>query len=146
MTLEKLIELLKNIKKGTFVKMTYKSVKKPLAAHKGDLIEKVSSGVYRLGITYANMKINAEKITGPMNSGEWKRGFENYIINDLDKNGNETHKLRVYTTKHKTTSKWYLNGVETTKEWLETNGYIGKQTSKPTPLFNVFVENVLALG
>ena len=132
--------------KGTFIKMEYKSNPTPLAAHKGDLIEKVSKGVYRLGITYANMKVNANRITGPLKSGQWRNGLENYIIDSVDKKGIQKSKLRVYTTKHKTITKWFLNGVETTKQWLIDNGYISSAQSGPRLCFDVLIDNIISIG
>lgn len=145
MELQKLLDLLKNIKKGTFIHLEYKSEPKPLASHKGDHIEKITSGTYRLGITYANLKANEGKITGPMNGGTWDLDLENYII--TNKNGEK--KLRVYTAVNKkSNSKWYLNGKETTKEFLIENGYlsVASQNHSHIECFDIFVKNILMVG
>lgn len=148
MKLNELLEKISNIKKATYTKVMFKSIKKPLAKHKGDLIEKVTYGTYRIGIQYKHMQENIGRQTGPLKgtSEQWLKGFENYIIED---NVKGTYKLRLYTPKNKKlkpTTKWYLNGVETTKQWLLDNGYLGKQSSQPTNLFNIFVENVISIG
>ena len=150
MELKKLLDVISNIAKGTYVKVMYKSIKQPLAAHKGNVIEKVSYGVYRLGIAYANKQENIGRQTGPLRgtNEQWLKGFENYIIED---NVKKTYKLRLYTSENKNlkpTTKWYLNGVETTKQWLIDNKYISESSSKTNPsnTFNVFVENVIAIG
>lgn len=148
MKLNELLEKISSIRKATYTKVMFKSIKKPLAKHKGDLIEKVTYGTYRIGIQYNHMQENIGRQTGPLKgtNEQWLKGFENYIIED---NVKGTYKLRLYTPKNenlKPTVKWYLNGVETTKQWLLDNGYLGKQSSQPTNLFNVMVENVIAIG
>ena len=142
MKLETIIETIKTIKKGTFISIEYKTIKKPLAKHKESIIEKHSIGTYRLGIEYANMAANKDKETGPLPYGSFKLDFKDYIIEYGDKKY-----LRVYTSvKHKTISKWFLNGVETTKEYLIENGYISNSKSKPTECFNINIDNIIRIG
>ena len=142
MTFIELLEKISKVRKGTFIKIEYKSVKKPLAAFKGSTIEKYSKGVYRLGITYANMKENQNKVTGALPFGKWEPNLENYIV---DYNGKKY--LRVYVdSKHKTTSKWFLNGVETTKDYLVDNRIIGAQNKHHTSCFILPIENIISIG
>lgn len=146
MLLQELINKLQNVKKGAFVKISYKSQPKLLKAHKEEQVEKVTNGVYRLGISYANMKINKNKITGSLPFGEWVGGLENYIITHTNKNGETKTYLRVYTTKHHAKVKWVLNGQETTKQHLLDNGYFNENKSTHTELFIVPIENVISIG
>lgn len=149
MTKEELIQKIKTIRKGTFINIEYKSFPKPLAAHKDAVIEKITKGVYRLGITYANMKINENKVTGPLPFGEWQPNYENYIITHTNKNGDYKEWLRIYTSNHHHShTTWMLNGQEVNKQWLLDNGYIGKSSaeSKHNDLFIIEIKNLIKLG
>lgn len=135
--LEKIQEILKTIKKGSFINIQYQT--KPKLAKKFADIEllKRTSGCYRVGIKYANLGENKEKITGPLSYGTYF--LENYII---EHKGN--YYLRVYTTKnHKSKSKFFVNGVETSrKEVEETFNY---KSSQPTLCFNINLDNIISI-
>ena len=146
MTYEQVIQAIEKIKKGAFYKMTYATKKTPLAKHKGDLIEKHSSGVYRFGIGYYNMEKNKEKEIRPSTKGDFQEGYKNLIIERIDKNGNKVYYLRVYTTNHKTTSQWTLNKEKVTKEYLIENGYLSNRPSQPIDCFDVNIENIIEIG
>lgn len=146
MTLEKVLQAIEKVKKGAFYRMTYATKKKPLAAHKEDIIEKHSSGTYRFGIGYYNINGNQDKERKPSTKGGFMEDQNNFIIERIDKNGNKVHYLRVYTTNHKTTTEWTLNGQPTTKEWLQDNGYISKSKSQPVDCFDVNIDNIISIG
>lgn len=143
MEFKELTEIIKKIKKGTFIKIGYKTDKKPLAAFKDSTIEKVSNGVYRLGISFSNMKQNINRVTGPLPWGQWMAGYEGYIVEHKDKKY-----LRVYIDSvHHTTSKWLLNGVETTEDYLVDNKIIGKQNHTPlNGCFVIPVDGIISIG
>ena len=137
-----IFEKIEGIIKGAFTKIEHKTIKKPLAAHKDAFIEKYTKTVIRMGISYQNMKQNQNRITGPLPWGQWVAGYENYLIE---------HKgslyLRLYMDDvHSATTIWYLNGKETTKEYLEQNGYIGKQSKNESKCYNINIENIISIG
>ena len=148
MLLDELMNKLSKVKKGAFIHIEYKSNPKPLAAHKGDVIQKVSSGAYRLGIKYANLKVNQNKVIVPMVWGEWySKDFQNYIITHTNKQGETKQYLRIYTTPgQKSVTKWFLNGVECTKRWLVENGYIIDEPHDEISCFNIQVDNLIKVG
>lgn len=148
---KEILNVIENTKKGTYVRIEHKSVKTPLKEHKGDLIEKYSITIGRLGCDYQNLKDTQQKITegviepnGQLKWGHWREGYVNLIIDHKEKSY-----LRVSTSQvHHTTSKWYLNGVETTKQWLIENKYISesKATSNITSVFNIEFSNIIKIG
>ena len=110
MTLEKFNELQKSIKKGCYYKIDFMSVKEL----KGNTIEKHSSGVYRLGISYKNIGKVKDIGTHSLPYGEWE------TLNFLIKH-KESFQLRLYSSNcknHKTKSFYKLNGKEITKQEL----------------------------
>lgn len=138
---DELLQLLQNIKKGSFIHLEYKSFPKPAKGHKGETIEKVTNGTYRLGITYANLKVNENKVTGPLPWGEWDT--LNYIIKKGDK-----EYLRVYTTTHKSHTKWFVNGEEVDYDYIITNNYLtpSQQNHTHTDCFVIPIENLIQVG
>lgn len=137
---------IKGIKKGTFITIEYRSE----TAKNGHVIEKITKGVYRIGICYSHLKTQANKITQGLPFGEWEKGFENYIIRHTPKpkKGEIPHQeiyLRVYTVdRNKPKIKYICDGKETSKEWLLENNLI---TIKPhTDLFIVPIKNVIKIG
>ena len=143
MELEKLIEKIKSIKKGSFIGNC------EWYSEKGNGVRKVSKGVLKIGIDYANMKENKEIVTGGLPYGQWYKGYEGYII--INDKGNL--QLRVYTTKnpnHKVETKWYHNGIETTKEDIVANGILPpskvKSYGNDKGVFNIPIEHIISLG
>ena len=143
MEMEKVIEKAKAIKKGAFVKIEFYSDPKKLAAGKTVEIVKKSKGVFRLGINYAHLKINAGKVTGELMGKVWKDGDTNYILQS-EKTGK--YMLRVYTTKTATRSEWFENGVKTTKQALVDRKLVSDRKSGFTPCFDLAIENIISIG
>jgi hypothetical protein len=109
-------------------------------------VEKYCRGVIKLGIKYANLKENKEKITGPLLWGKFSENFENYII-EHTKDGKTRYYLRVYVSKkHKTLVQWFIDGVETTKEYLVNEGIIADYERKDLSCFDIAIENIISLG
>lgn len=146
MTLEQVIKAIENIKKGSFIKCEFKTIKKPYAAYKDYVIEKSSVGVYRLGIGYYNIEHNKEKERIASTKGGFVMGYQNYLFETIDKQGNKHYCLRVYTTNHKPTTRYFMNGQETTKEYLKDNKVIPFYESKPIDCFDIRIENIISLG
>lgn len=140
---------LQNIKGGRYVKMTFESIKEPADAFKNCVIEKITTGVFRLNIKYANLKVNEGRTEFKKLNGTWVENMENLIF---ESKGNK--KLRIYTTnnkKHKGRTKWLLNGVETTYEHLVEKGILQEKDqksngNKPVPCFWVRLEHVISIG
>lgn len=140
-----------NVKNGKFIYMVWCSYPQGTKEYKqyNGRIQKVTSGVVRLGIDYSHLAENVGKPTGHLKSGYWKT--RNLVIENVDKNEMVSLKLRVYPTKnkkHKSKTKWYFDGVEVTKEWLIDNHYMKEPTPRTEPLicFDIKVENIIQLG
>ena len=143
--------IVNNNKGGTFVRIEWKTTKQPSAKHKDALIEKYCVAVGRLGCDYQHLKLTQQKIVegaiepnGKLSWGHWREGYVNYIIDHKEKSY-----LRITTSPiHKPISKWFLNGVETTKQYLLDNGYIpqSRANSKVTSVFNIPFDSIISIG
>lgn len=150
MLLNEIITKINSLRKGAYTYCEYRSEPKPLAAHKDAKIVKVSSGVYRFGIAYKNIKEVKEsgKQVGSLPFGSWETNLENYVVSHT-KEEKTTKYLRFYITKHhKTKTQWYLNGEKVSVDMLVKGGYISEKAvnKKHDLLFIVPIQNVLRLG
>lgn len=136
---QQVYEAIAMAKKGAFTNITYKSEKK--SAIKGHKIEKITSAIVRLGIEYKNLGVNKGIETGALKWGQWRKDYYTYIIDHKDKSY-----LRVYTTDHIPTSKWFLDGEETTKEELIANGYYKEEPSNPMTCYVINFDNLITIG
>jgi len=132
--------------KGSFQKIIYVSDNGINAKGKKENLIKLSIGVVRVGITYANLKANQGlELTGELKGKTWKR--DKYLLETTK--GNEL--LRVYTCNLpnvKTKTYYLLNGEIKTKEWLRENEYLLKEQENPLPkkCFDININNILAFG
>jgi hypothetical protein len=134
---------------GQFVKVAFKSTKKPAAAFKGTELTKVSSGVFRAGIDFSNLTSVKDGIAngerdevGSLPWGEWV-SFP-YLI---------AHKgeqyVRLYpSVGHKVEVKHFVNGKEVSKD--EFNSFLtpsdAKPSDKPLECFTVKATNIVSVG
>lgn len=138
MTLEKFNELQSSIKKGCFYKVEFKSIKEL----KGNTIEKYSSGVYRLGISYKNIGKVKDIETHSLPWGEWQ--ISNFILSHK-----ETLYLRLYSSTckyHKSKSFYKLNGKDITKNELLEMGLLKEQDKKELICFNIKLDNLININ
>ena len=147
MTLEQVLKAIENIKKGAFIKCEFQTTKKPYKAYKGALVEKNTIGIYRFGIGYYNIEHNKDKERIKSTKGNFETGLENYLFKTIDKEGQEHYCLRVYTTNHKPQVKYFMNGEETTKDYLKENKIIPfYERAEPLDCFDIRIENIISLG
>lgn len=135
--------------KGTFVGVKFKTTKKPAAAFKGTVLEKVTAGVFRAGINFANLKTVKDGIeagerneVGPLPWGEWTE-FP-YLIGHKG----ETY-VRLYPTNGtKVEVEHFVNGVKVDKD--EFNKFLtpadAKPNDKPLECFTVKAANILEIA
>lgn len=132
---EKILTKLNELKKGAYVKLT------KIKVFDNEIIKETDM-VIRLGVDYANMKVNLDKVVGPLPWGQWLEGFEGLVIE---------HKgqlyLRVadsYTNHNKSTYK--QNGNEITKE--QATALLGekKLASHPSSVYNIKFDNIVNIG
>lgn len=105
--------------KGGYVSLGFRTEKKPAAKFKAHKLEKITFGVFRAGIDYANLSEVKESIAkgerGEVQElpwGEWKK-FP-YVITHKDQDY-----LRLYPSNgknHKVKSAYFVDGKRVTKE------------------------------
>ena len=142
MTNQQILQKLAHVKKGRYISLTKK---KDL----GQGIIKESDMRIRLGISFANMKVNENKEIGSLPWGQWVKGLENLVV---EHKGN--YYLRITTTNPNDlesandviATRYIKDGELISKE--EVISLIGekKLISKPSLVYNIKFDNILRLG
>ena len=133
--------------RGNFVAVSFCTTKKPASAHKGRLLEKVTTGVFRAGINFANLTSVKTAIENgergevqPLPWGEWY-SFPYVIVHK------EAYYLRLYPAKNAQLQVTYLvDGQSVTKEVF--NSFLTPSDAKARENFECFTvkcENIIAL-
>lgn len=130
MLLKEFLQKFNGIRKGAFVKATWKSEKQV----NGVQCEKVSNGVVRF-VKYANIK---GVVVKGVNNGT------SAIINDtLYQASNGNYLVQFGKTNIKAKSIYKINGVVVDKKTYET---MVKPNKNDSPIFRVKLENLISLG
>ena len=133
--------------KGNFVSASFCTSKKPAASFKGTTLEKLTTGVFRAGINFANLQSVKDGIASgergevqPLPWGEWE--LFPYVIRHKD-----SHYLRLYPAKNAKLEVTYLvNGKAVDKETF--NGFLTPSDAKAPEKFECFTvkcDNILSL-
>jgi hypothetical protein len=134
--------------KGQFIKVSFQTEKKPASAHKGTILRKETTGVFRAGINFANLKSVREGIENnergevqPLPWGNWVR-FP-YLIEH-----NGANYLRLYPAVNgKVTVKYLVNGQAVDKAVF--NSYLTPSEANrtdPVECFTVKADNIVSIG
>jgi hypothetical protein len=144
----KLEEMLLKIKKGTYVTMMWQSDVTLKAAFKDSHdVKKVTKGVGRLGVKYANIQEIKERGSevGGLPYGEWEK-------EDLLIKSHEKLQLRITKTKnkrHRPHVVYYIDGTEISAEKLQEMGIVlnsyWNKNNQESPIFNIKIENLLEI-
>lgn len=139
---QEILSKLAEIKKGRYINFT-----KVKDLGKG--IVKESDMVIRLGVNYANMKINKDRETGSLPWGKWVEGLENLVV---EHKGN--YYLRITSTDPANpesgadviATRYLMDGQEISKaQVIEMIGE-SKLSGNASPVYNVKFENIVRLG
>ena len=139
---EDILMKLAEVKKGRYVKFT--KIK-----DFGFGVIKESDMVIRLGVDFANMKINSERVVGELPWGHWVEGLENLVI---EHKGN--YYLRITSTDPANpesgadviATRYLLDGVQVAKkEVLEKIGE-AKVSTSASSVYNIKFDNIIRIG
>jgi len=142
LTNDRIIKIIKNIKKGTYLQLTKR---KDL----GSNIIKESDMRIRIGVSYTNLKMNEGREVKSLPWGHWMEGLENLV---LEHKGN--YYLRITSTNPERpdegddvlATRYIKGGKEITKE--EALAIVGEKTMKgsASPIYNIKFENIVKIG
>jgi hypothetical protein len=140
-------------RKGQFTKIQFRSSPKPSAAFKSKVLEKVTTGTFRLGLDYSNLGAVKEGIEagerGEVQPLPWGQWLEFPIL--IQHNGKEY--ARVYpqherdesgtlVPKNTAVVKYLIDGQEVDRETFNACLPPSKRESKSPDCFTVALENL----
>lgn len=137
------------LRKGTIHNIHYKRVVSSVRKAFKGRVEKETIGNFRIGVDYSNLAENKDKVTGSLPYGMWE--YSNEIIKSVTKDGIESYQLRLTVThneKVRPQVKWYLDGVEVTKDYLIQVGAMADDSGKAKSdllVFNVKLDDIIAI-
>jgi hypothetical protein len=144
--------------KGQFVRAIWKSNPTPAAAHKkaGITLEKKTSAIVRSGINFSNLSAVKEGVesgerdpVGELPWGSWHIDSEGKSMFPYVITHGENLYLRLYPSDTKSSTIYYVNGSETTKdEFMKylTPSEAKKMTDGEAPLcFTVKRDNIIGM-
>ena len=153
---QEFLNTLSTIKNGHYCIMQWESQPHVLKAFKGSKVQKISTGVVRIGVAYNNIaEIQTRTATtgaepSSLPYGHYVDGLENILIEHKD-----NFQVRITKAKNmkrikggdyvpqKAEVQWLLDGVLTTKEELVNAGVISaSESANDSPIFNVKLENI----
>lgn len=123
MKYEDLMSIMNKKKNGTFFGCTWERKVKTLKGIDNNITKEVHATV-RKGIDRKNLKKYKENpesySNGPLPWGKWENGQEGLIIAHTTNNGENKKYIRLYTTKNKPKVRFFVNGIETSKERISS--------------------------
>lgn len=140
MTNQEILNKLASVKNGKYISLT--KVK-----DLGQGIVKESDMLIRLGVNYANMKVNENRQTGSLPWGKWVEGLENLVV---EHKGH--YYLRVTSINPENLEKgseilatrYFKDGAEVSKEVVKS--LVKEKSSTPSTVYNIKFENIIRLG
>lgn len=159
MELNNIINKLNKQHKGTFIRIGWKSnIESAVARKSGVQVVKETDATVRWGVKYDNLKrvkdlkAERESVDNPVKETKlWYKHLEQtpYIIQHLS----DPHKtyLQLYTIHGKKSikSKYYINGVEATKQQVIDSGYVNASEWAPKQeclIMNIPTANIRFIG
>lgn len=142
MTNQEILTKLAEIKKGRYISLCKK---KDL----GQGITKESDMIIRLGVSYANMSVNANHETGSLPWGHWVPGLENLVV---EHKGNYYLRVTSVDPEHLErgsdiiATRYLKDGREISRD--EVIAAVGEKkfASKASVVYNIKFENIIRLG
>lgn len=134
--------------KGQFVSASWQSLPKPLAAHKGKVLRKVSKAVVRTGVSFANLA----SVKNAIEAGErgevgslpdWQEWVKFPFL--LRHKGNGTEYLRITLLPDtKVESVLTVDDIEVDAKTFYS--MLPKQSGERPDILSIKIENILSIG
>ncbi len=148
-------EILKKLyakRNGAYFRIVYTTDcnSKMSAAWKGHNVSKITTMSVRKGISYDNVKAVIEKRA--INEGTKSSTFKGSWFHHIDKtllkhNTKDAYYVALFPNHGKTKTRWLLDGIEVTKEYLINNGVMQpsywNSKSEPLVMFTLGLDKII---
>lgn len=157
MDYNKILEALQQRRKGTMMRICYKTqptLSAP-AQKAGYKVEKLTESTVRFGVKYANIKKVIEKRNQDKELGlqrkestySWWSWEKESIIKKHNSKPNKYLSVATVPKGHNTVSKYYVNGKEVEKEQLKNMGLLVPSywTEKDLATYDINIDNIIEI-
>lgn len=148
MLLKDLKQELSQRRNGSFATVTWKSELPVKAAFKESTVEKITTGVVRFGVSYAQLKSVKETGITPQELpwGQWKAEIPKVLIEH--KGADYVRVTHSNNPKHKARSSYLINGKPATAEEVKSVGFVQESywnRKNDSPVFTIKLENIITI-
>ena len=149
-----IVEKIKSLKRGTFVRIKYRTEVKPSARFKDLKIEKIVEATVRVGVSYSNLSAVKERRATeakPMNTSHvqwwrWCEGCRNIMKEKISDPSQRYITFATVPNGGNIKVLWYINGKSVPEEEVRAIT-IPSYWNKPNlDVFDVKLENLISVG
>ena len=149
-----IVEKIKSLKRGTFVRIKYRTEVKPSARFKDLKIEKIVEATVRVGVSYSNLSAVKERRATeakPMNPSHvqwwrWCEGCRNIMKEKISDPSQRYITFATVPNGGNVKVLWYINGKSVPEEEVRAIT-IPSYWNKPNlDVFDVKLENLISVG
>lgn len=149
-----IVEKIKSLKRGTFVRIKYRTEVKPSARFKDLKIEKIVEATVRVGVSYSNLSAVKERRATeakPMNHSHvqwwrWCEGCRNIMKEKISDPSQRYITFATIPNGGNVKVLWYINGKSVPEEEVRAIT-IPSYWNKPNlDVFDVKLENLISVG
>ena len=149
-----IVEKIKSLKHGTFVRIKYRTDVKPSAKFKDCRVEKVVEATVRVGVSYSNLSAVKERRLAEVKSAnpshvQWWRWCEGYRNIMKEKISDLSQKYITFATVPNGGNVkilWYINGKSASEEEVRTITIPSYWNKSNLDVFDVKLENLISIG
>ena len=149
-----IVEKIKSLKRGTFVRIKYRTEVKPSARFKDLKIEKIVEATVRVGVSYSNLSAVKERRATeakPMNPSHvqwwrWCEGCRNIMKEKISDPSQRYITFATVPNGGNVKVLWYINGKSVPEEEVRAITIPSYWNKSNLDVFDVKLENLISVG
>ena len=149
-----IVEKIKSLKRGTFVRIKYRTEVKPSARFKDLKIEKIVEATVRVGVSYSNLSAVKERRATeakPMNPSHvqwwrWCEGCRNIMKEKISDPSQRYITFATIPNGGNVKVLWYINGKSVPEEEVRAITIPSYWNKSNLDVFDVKLENLISVG
>ena len=149
-----IVEKIKSLKRGTFVRIKYRTEVKPSARFKDLKIEKIVETTVRVGVSYSNLSAVKERRENesyvvkqkPVQWWKWSDGYRNVIKEKISDPSQRYVTFATVPSGGNTKVCWYIDGKSVSEEEVRAIAVPSYWYKANLDVFDVRLENLISIG
>ena len=149
-----IVEKIKSLKHGAFVRVKYRTDVQPSAKFKGHKIEKIVETTVRVGVSYSNLSAVKERRASepytikqkPVQWWKWSDGYRNVIKEKISDPSQKYVTFATVPSGGNTKVYWYIDGKSVSEEEVRAITVPSYWHKANLDVFDVKLENLISIG